>query len=823
MARGILQRITELCGVTAFSNALRHPIAFAILGCLALAACGGGGGGNGSITPSPVVNQSVGGIWTGNFTTTAGTSVSGVALVTEDGRFFSEAKNLTNGCADVSTGTLSVNGSDVTGMVKVAIVSFTTSANIQSNCVFPDGSTSGSGTISGTIAQRSSLTFTGNFTTAKGTSLPSNTVTLSYDSLYSESSSLSKVAGNWIGPTGIPFTIGSNGTFSEQDPASGCVAHGQASIIDSKYNAYAFSVTYSSCLGSAAALNGLTATGVGALNDSVTPHLLILGYSVTLQNGATIIVVADATASSSPAAELLSISVTPTGVSLPVGATQQFVATGTYSDSSTADLTNSASWTSGTPAIATVNATSGLATAVAVGSTVVTATSGSVSGSTTLNVTTAALESIAVTSSPPSVGITNTIQLTAIGSYSDGNSANVTTVATWLSSDSTLATVAASTGVVTGVALGSVTITASVGTVIGTEVMTVIPTTWHQAASMAAARAAHTATLLSSGVVLAAGGFGISGNNLASAELYDPVANMWSAAGSLATARENHTATALPNGLVLVAGGDDSTSQIVILSSCELYNPMTNAWSAAANLITARQQHTATPLSNGQVLAVGGSVSGGSSASAELYDSASNTWSAAASLANARVFGHTATLLANGKVLVVGGYDGTLFLSSAELYDPVANTWTAVASLATARGQHAAAALLNGQVLVAGGSGNGATPGSAVLLGTAEIYDPVANTWSPASSLATARVIPTANVLQNGHVLVAGGSGAGSPSLSSAELYDPVANTWSATTNLIMGRRFHTATLLQTGEVLAVGGVSADGSGTELSSSELYP
>ena len=54
-------------------------------------------------------------------------------------------------------------------------------------------------------------------------------------------------------------------------------------------------------------------------------------------------------------------------------------------------------------------------------------------------------------------------------------------------------------------------------------------------------------------------------------------------------------------------------------------------------------------------------------------------------LAERRPLRHTATLLANGKVLVAGGDGSSGYLASAELYDPVANTWTAAGSLSAGR------------------------------------------------------------------------------------------------------------------------------------------
>ena len=145
------------------------------------------------------------------------------------------------------------------------------------------------------------------------------------------------------------------------------------------------------------------------------------------------------------------------------------------------------------------------------------------------------------------------------------------------------------------------------------------------------------------------------------------VTNTWSAAGSLITARNAHTATLLPSGQVLVAGGADTGGNA--LASAELYDPATNTWSAAGSLTTARNAHTATLLPSGQVLVAGG-YNGAALVSAERYDRATNTWSAAASLTTAR-YGHTATLLSSGQVLAAGGADtGYNALASAELYYP---------------------------------------------------------------------------------------------------------------------------------------------------------
>lgn len=124
----------------------------------------------------------------------------------------------------------------------------------------------------------------------------------------------------------------------------------------------------------------------------------------------------------------------------------------------------------------------------------------------------------------------------------------------------------------------------------------------------------------------------------------------FTATSSMASSRTEASSTLLGNGKVLVAGGLNG----LIVSSAELYDPLSNGWSSAGNLTTARYQHTATMLASGKVLVVGGVGSAGVVMTAELYDPASNMWSDAGSNVIGRR-AHTATLLPSGKVLVVGG------------------------------------------------------------------------------------------------------------------------------------------------------------------------
>jgi uncharacterized protein YjdB len=171
-------------------------------------------------------------------------------------------------------------------------------------------------------------------------------------------------------------------------------------------------------------------------------------------------------------ATLSSIVVTPANPSIPVGVTEQFVATGTYSDGTSYDLTTQVIWSSSNP-VATVNS-GGLATAVSEGSATIAATWGSVSGGTTLSVSSATLAyiSVAFITPQPSIPLGFSRQLVAVGYYSDGTSHDITTRVTWSSSNSAAVTVSSS-GLATGVAVGTANLAAILGGISGGVVVTV--------------------------------------------------------------------------------------------------------------------------------------------------------------------------------------------------------------------------------------------------------------------------------------------------------------------------------------------------------------
>ncbi len=216
--------------------------------------------------------------------------------------------------------------------------------------------------------------------------------------------------------------------------------------------------------------------------------------------------------------------------------------------------------------------------------------------------------------------------------------------------------------------------------------------TWTRTGSMNEPRSRHTAIVLHNGKVLVFGGANADYTNilydsLASADLFDPTEGTWTNTGSLTTGRLRHTATLLSSGKVLVAGGEDCAiarapgapaafESCTPLASAEIYDPDTGTWSSTTSMSTARTQATSTLLCDGRVLVAGGRKDSGMNqalASAEIFDPTTEEWTPTASMRTTRQ-NHATVLLPNGRVLVSGGnenaftYSGKPFLSTAELY-----------------------------------------------------------------------------------------------------------------------------------------------------------
>jgi hypothetical protein len=314
---------------------------------------------------------------------------------------------------------------------------------------------------------------------------------------------------------------------------------------------------------------------------------------------------------------------------------------------------------------------------------------------------------------------------------------------------------------------------------------------------MNVARINHTATLLSNGEVLVAGGNNSTDGYLSSAEVYHPSSGKWTLTGSMTVPRDGHDAVLLQNGEVLVAGGNRCEHQrlhhfsycravqpvnrhldgdwqherrplLVLplrcfpmercspaggtncgnggLLSAELYNPATRTWRATGTMTSGNQNTGAVLLQNGQVFVVGND---------DIYNPSAGAWS---STTPPPTFAHIPlALLPNGDVFAAGTIQGDL------MFNPSTAQWTTFAPPpceTTKQGCESAAALLNtGKVLVAGGATfvNARPYPIEQTNALAALFDPSTLIWTSTGSMSKSRLGESMTVLLNGQALVAGG------------------------------------------------------------------
>ncbi len=216
---------------------------------------------------------------------------------------------------------------------------------------------------------------------------------------------------------------------------------------------------------SAAVVSVSNATGSSGLATALT----VGSTTITAVSGA---ITSNPVTLTVPAATLVSIAITPAAPSIVSGSTQQFAAIGSYSDGSTQDLSNQVAWASDNAAVAPISnasGSSGLATALTVGSATITASSGAItSNPVTLTVPAATLVSIAITPAAPSIALGSTQQFAATGTYSDSSTQDVTTQVAWASDNAAVAAISnvpGTQGLASGASAGTADISATLGSV----------------------------------------------------------------------------------------------------------------------------------------------------------------------------------------------------------------------------------------------------------------------------------------------------------------------------------------------------------------------
>ncbi len=244
-------------------------------------------------------------------------------------------------------------------------------------------------------------------------------------------------------------------------------------------------------------------------------------------------------------------------------------------------------------------------------------------------------------------------------------------------------------------------------------------------------------------------------------------------------------------------------------------------WAYTDDLNSGRQFTRGTILQDGSIFVCGGVPGTGNCGAsqalnnAEIFDSATELWSLANGVMNNQRFKHTVTLLNTGNVLIAGGvsssYSGSTIYDNAEVYLTSEDNFITVSnSMTDQRSTAASIKLADGKVLICGGdmpSGKS---------NTADIYDPVTNTFTQTGLMNFARSGHTANLLNDGTVLITGGA-----NTLSVEIYDPQNGLFTEIPNALNTKRSaHTATSFSGGKVAIIGGY--DYAGAFLNSIEIF-
>ena len=531
---------------------------------------------------------------------------------------------------------------------------------------------------------------------------------------------------------------------------------------------------------------------------------------------------------------LSSITISPSGFSVPLGTQQLFTATGTFAGGGTQVL-SSVLWSSGTASLSINNDATGagFATGAGMGGASISASAAGISGSATGTVSAPILVSLALAPQNPTIALGTSLQFTATGTYSDGSGQDVTGGVSWSSLATNVATINA-TGMATSGHQGAAAIQASLSGVSASTTLTVGPAALVSVTvdpttadiPLGTSQQFHASAVFTDGSssdITASASWSVTPSNLGSIGTPGLVISAAQGPGTVTATFSSIPGTAAlnvgPPALVSMTVSP-SVSSIAVggtlqFTAAGIYSDgstqditQTSAWASSGGSAAVGPPGLATGVSpgNATITASSGTVTG----TASLITTPATT---AASLITGRYL-HSATILNNGQILVAGGVscptsDSCSYLPSAELYDPVAGTFTNTGSLATPRSAPAVL-LANGKVLVAGGYTCDAS-GNCSSLSSAEVYDPASSSFSGTGSMATPRSGHTMTLLNNGKVLIAGGLSCTDAStcsaLSTAELYDPDAGTFSTLSSQMSAARFGaSAVALAQGKVLIAGG-----------------
>jgi hypothetical protein len=207
---------------------------------------------------SSTTDQSATGVWSGS------DSVSGLGVTA-----------IINSGGDATF--IRSDGVQFTGTVQVSgsALAVTVDGYSDFGSAFSDGSTSGLGTLNGTVTTASTITASLTFTTADSSAL-TGSWSLTYEAVSNNASSPGAAAGNYTDTvTGAVLAINSNGVMTSQSANNGCVLNGTLSTSDTTHDVYEVAYSFEDCTGNYIALNGVQFTGLAYLNASSPAQLTL--------------------------------------------------------------------------------------------------------------------------------------------------------------------------------------------------------------------------------------------------------------------------------------------------------------------------------------------------------------------------------------------------------------------------------------------------------------------------------------------------------------------------------------------------------------------
>jgi hypothetical protein len=479
-------------------------------------------------------------------------------------------------------------------------------------------------------------------------------------------------------------------------------------------------------------------------------------------------------------AALTSIAVTPANPSVALGLTQQFTATGTFTDGSTQNLTNSVKWSTSNTTATTISP-SGLALGLVTGSATIQAASGLITGSTTLVVSTAALSSIAVTPATPTITQGVTQQFTATGTYTDSSTQDVTSSVTWSSSNKSVATIS-SLGLATGGVSGDSTIQATYKSVTGTATLTVSSATLNSIA----------VTPLNASIAQGLSEQFTATGTYSDGTTHDLTTSVtWSSLNkTIATIASGGLAQAVAVGTATIQAAFQSTNGTTTLTVNTAQASLQGQWKTLPYTMPINPIHMAV-MHNGKVLVLAGS---GNQLGVTDFEGA--VWDPQTGQITKQpvpwdMFCNGMVVLADGKPFIFGGtvtYDPFVGAKNAGTYDPASGTFANLQSMAHGRWYPTGTVLPDGRVMVFSGLDENSKTNTQVEIFTegSGWSSPFVANWTPPS-------YPRMHVLPNGKVFYSGSS-------PTSRLFDPSnpSNPWTtvAVTNYAGTRTYGSSVLL---------------------------